>query len=271
MCRTQLAGEMTRLSPQQIDRYLTRIGLTGPLPPTAQTLSAIQWAHLHSVPFENLDICPMGIPISLDLQDVYEKIVSRNRGGFCFEQNSLYAAVLDGLGYQVARFGGHFLHDDGSANFFDHVTLHVTVPGDGSVWYADVAAGRQNPPRPVLVGGESRDGVNRVRRAPDAWMLDERSGGEQWTPVLTWDPAAREIAEFSDRCAWFQDDPESFFRQGALVTMLRPGGRVTLAKRTLISTINGERDEREIESNQEIAHLLESIFGIDLPVDDRWQ
>ena len=76
-----------------LDSYLARISYSGPLAPTLENLRAIHYAHLLAVPFENLDI-HRGMPIALDQEYLYDKIVLRRRGGFCYELNSLFAALL---------------------------------------------------------------------------------------------------------------------------------------------------------------------------------
>ena len=151
---------MAELSADQIGRYLKRIGLGSPLPPTAQTLSAIHWAHLHTVPFENLSICPLEQPFTLDIPAIYEKVVGQNRGGFCFELNGLLSVLLESLGYEVERMAAQFSDAD-DPDPFDHLVLVVTVSADGSRWYVDVGAGGSSPGRPVPI-----DGVSAAERGP---------------------------------------------------------------------------------------------------------
>src|SRR6476619_4727518 len=261
---------MAELSDKQIERYLKRIGLGGPLPPTAQTLSAIQWAHLHTVPFENLEIVPLDQRFTLDIPAVYAKVVARNRGGFCFELNGLLAVLLESLGFQVNRMAANF-SDEANPDPFDHLVLDVTVPSDGSRWYADVGAGRTNPDRAIPIEGVSADGERRVHLADGRWVAERMDEAGAWSPIMSWGPEAYELSAFMPRCTYFQTDPESFFRSGAMCSMLVTGGRATLAKRTLITTIDGEREERELESHAEIGDVLRSIFGIEIPVDDRWR
>lgn len=258
------------LTDEQCARYLERIGLAGPLPVTVETLSAIQWAHLHSVPFENLDISALDQPFTLAISDIYVKVVEANRGGFCFELNGLLAMLLESMGYEVWRMAARF-SDVPDADPFDHLILMVTVPADGSRWYVDVGAGRVNPALPVPIGGESADGRHRSRFTEERWVGESLSEEGVWSPVLSWGPEAYQLRDFQPRCTHFQTDPESFFRSGALCSMLAPGGRVTLAKRTLIATIDGQREERELVSNDEIAEVLATVFGIWIPVDDRWR
>ena len=88
------------LNTEQIETYMARIGFDGALDGSVSTLSRLQQCHLHTVPYENLDIL-YGIPLSLDVQAVYTKIVEKGRGGYCFELNILFGTLLRSLGYQV--------------------------------------------------------------------------------------------------------------------------------------------------------------------------
>jgi N-hydroxyarylamine O-acetyltransferase len=269
VCPKAQVREPEILSDEQQRRYLARIGLTGPLAVTAETLAAIQSAHLHAVPFENLDISILDRAFSLDLSDIYEKIVERGRGGFCFELNGLLAALLESLGFEVWRMAAQFA-DDPAADPFDHLVLMVGVPAEDSRWYVDVGAGRVNPERPVPIGAETADGLWRSRFTDGRWV-GETKAEDGWNLALSWGTDAWQLADFMPRCTYFQSDPASFFRSGALCSILVPGGRVTLAKRTLITTIGGQREERDLADNDEIATTLETIFGIRIPVDDRWR
>ena len=83
-----------------LEAYLARIGYSGELDTTIETLTALHRAHVLSIPFENLDIL-LGRPIRLDLESLQAKLVRDRRGGYCFEQNALFAAVLEHLGFAV--------------------------------------------------------------------------------------------------------------------------------------------------------------------------
>jgi N-hydroxyarylamine O-acetyltransferase len=260
---------VNQLTQDQIDGYLNRIGLSGPLPVTAETLAAIQSAHLHTVPFENLDISVLDRHLALDIPELYEKVVTNRRGGFCFELNGLLATLLEGMGFEVWRMAAQFTSDP-NADPFDHLILMVGVPAEDSRWYVDAGAGRVNPERPVPIGAETDDGQHRTRFTGGRWV-GETKADDVWAPVLSWGTDAYQLADFLPRCLHFQTDPESFFRSGALCTILVPDGRVTLAKRTLIRTIAGLREERELTSDDEIAAVLATTFGIRILVDVRWR
>src|SRR5437016_1727482 len=120
--------------------YLQRIGYSGGLEPTAANLRALQLAHLQSVPFENLDI-HLNHPIILDLNAIYEKVVTRRRGGFCYELNGLFGWLLEALGFQVKLLSASVTR--GAGGFgpeYDHLTLLVHCPADTepeTPWLAD--------------------------------------------------------------------------------------------------------------------------------------
>src|SRR5690349_12134838 len=127
-----------------IDTYLRRIHYNGERAPNAATLDMLHRAHLLAVPFENLDI-HLGRPIVLDQNALFDKIVARRRGGFCYELNGLFALLLRELGFDVALLAaGVARADAGFGPEFDHLTLLVRTPADetqSAAWLADVGFG----------------------------------------------------------------------------------------------------------------------------------
>src|SRR6266436_9958960 len=95
-----------------IRAYLQRLSYTGAIAPSAETLRLLQLAHLRAVPFENLSI-HSGEPVVLDDRALFEKIVGRRRGGFCYELNGLFAALLRALGFQVTTLSAGVAHAGG--------------------------------------------------------------------------------------------------------------------------------------------------------------
>ena len=111
-----------------IKTYLERIDYRGSLVPNVETLRALQLAHLLAVPFENLSIHAQQ-PIVLNDDALFEKIVGRRRGGFCYELNGLFAALLRALGFDVAMLSAGVAKDSsGFGPGFDHMTLRVEHP-----------------------------------------------------------------------------------------------------------------------------------------------
>src|SRR5690349_2377671 len=116
--------------------YLSRIGMPEELaPPSAELLRELHIRHLESVPFENLSI-HLDEPIRLDEDALLDKIVRRRRGGFCYELNGVFAALLEALGFRVTRHAARVFSGDGQLGIpFDHLALIVDLDEE---WLVDV-------------------------------------------------------------------------------------------------------------------------------------
>src|SRR5262245_14904037 len=121
----------------RVAEYLGRVGYDGPVDVTPETLRRLHLAHLLAVPFENLDI-HLGRPIVLDVDRIFEKIVRRRRGGFCYELNGLFAWLLGELGFDVELLSAQVLDGGRLGPEFDHMTLLVEHEGR---WLVDVGFG----------------------------------------------------------------------------------------------------------------------------------
>src|SRR5262249_8131930 len=121
-----------------VQKYLDRINYSGSLVPSIGTLRGLHRAHMLTVPFENLDI-HLGRPILLDEEVFFDKIVSRRRGGFCYELNGLFAGLLRQIGFDVAMLSAGVAGADGRLSpDFDHMALLVALEDN---WLADVGFG----------------------------------------------------------------------------------------------------------------------------------
>ena len=165
-----------------LEPYLARIGYAGDLDPTVETLTALHRAHVLSIPFENLDIL-LGRPIRLDLESLQAKLVHGRRGGYCFEQNALFAAVLEHLGFEVTRLAARVRMGDDRSTPRTHMVLAVDIAE--ARWLADVGFGGDtllgpipfDEDRPVRQEAwtfrlvEEDDDVRVLRGLrPDGWM-----------------------------------------------------------------------------------------------------
>src|SRR5262245_17464015 len=139
-----------------VPAYLDRINYRGPLNGDAETLRQLHLAHLRSVPFENLSI-HAGEPIVLNDKALFEKIVKRRGGGFCYELNGLFSALLRSLGFKVDKLSAQVANASGFSCDFDHMTLLVTLD---ERWLADVGFGESfvEPLRLDERGAQIQDG-----------------------------------------------------------------------------------------------------------------
>lgn len=245
-----------------INAYLKRINYRGSLAPNAETLRALQVAHLMAVPFENLSI-HAGELIVLDDEALFEKIVVRRRGGFCYEANGLFAALLRELGFEVAMLSGGVANAEGGfGRDFDHMTLMVTLD---ERWLADVGFG-DSFVEPLLLDKreEQRQGTRTLRIDDDGThlILMQRDDGEDWKAQSRFTLQPYQYADYAEMCHYHQTSPESHFTQGRICSRLTPQGRVTLSEMRLIETVNGKRVERVLTNEEEYAAALRERFGI---------
>lgn len=245
-----------------VQAYLDRIGYRGSLAPTAETLRALQVAHLQTVPFENLSI-HAAQPIVLDEEALFDKVVTRRRGGFCYELNGLFFTLLRALGFEVDRLSaGVTRMKGGFGPEFDHLTLKVRL---AETWLADIGFG-DSFREPLLLDerGEQAQGdrVYRIDDDGDRLILWQRQGEGPWERQYRFSLQPHELAEYEEMCHYHQTSPESHFTLKRLCTLATPEGRVTLSGLRLITTRNGVRQERVLENEAEQAATLRELFGI---------
>jgi N-hydroxyarylamine O-acetyltransferase len=248
-----------------VESYLERIGYDGPLDPTAETLRRLHLTHLYAVPFENLSI-HWGEPIQLDDEALFEKVVTRRRGGFCYELNGLFAALLRALGFDVAMLSAGVGRPDGDYSpYFDHMALLVTLEDR---WLADVGFGDsfREPLRLDERGGQVEgDLAYRVEETGDGRLiLARRAEGGLWKPQYRFGLEPHVFADYAEMCHFHQTSPQSHFTQNRICSLATPDGRLTLSGMKLITTRGGGREERELDE-REYAEALREIFGIGAP------
>ncbi|HEX5190603.1 MAG TPA: arylamine N-acetyltransferase [Streptosporangiaceae bacterium] len=243
--------------------YLDRIGMNRPTTLDAATLGAMHLAHQRTVPFENLSI-HLGEPISLGEADLIAKIVTRRRGGFCYELNGAFALLLEGLGAQVTRAAARVYGGEGRLGPpFDHLALVVRLPDGSGPWLADVGFGAHSS-YPLRYDGRDAQGDPGGRfvlaDAPDG-DVDVAKDGQ---PQYRIERRARALADFVPTCWWQQTAPQSHFRMGLICSLLTDDGRISLSGRTLIRTSGGTRTEQELADDDAVLGAYREYFGVDL-------
>ncbi len=247
-----------------VSAYLDRIRYSGPVEATAENLRALHRAHLLTVPFENLDIS-VGRKIVVDEEAILKKIVERRRGGFCYELNGAFAALLRALGFQVTLLSARVARSDGGEGpEFDHLTLRIDLE---EPWLADVGFGDSFlEPLQLEAGAEQADPAGRFRLVEEGgrWSMQKRESEANWTAQYSFSLKLRNFEEFAGMCRFHQTSPESSFTQKRICSRATADGRITLSEMKLIVTKSGRRQETTIASEQERQSLLRREFGIRL-------
>jgi N-hydroxyarylamine O-acetyltransferase len=246
-----------------IASYLRRIEYDGPRDPSAATLRRLHRQHLFAVPFENLDI-PLGRPILLDLVLIYQKIVTLHRGGFCYELNGLFGALLQELGFRVEMLSARVRREDGGFGpEFDHMLLKVHLD---EPWLVDVGFG-DSFVDPIAFHAGGADQVNGHRYVvlpkDSEWQL-LREDQKGHVPLYAFRDVPHELSEYRAMCEFHQHSPESHFSRSWICSRATPDGRVTIANMRLIVTHGSEREERDLYSEQELRRCFEDLLGVKL-------
>lgn len=258
-----------------IEAYLRRIEYEWPRDPSAATLRNLHRQHLFTVPFENLDIA-LGTPIQLDPEALFDKIVTRKRGGFCYELNGLFHALLIALGFRVEMLSARVRRQDGSFSpEFDHMLLKVSLE---EPWFADVGFGdsfvdplplRSQAPETATesTGGRSRFWVHSLN---GEWDLVRRDGDDLPIPQYRFTEIARHLNDFADMCHFHQTSPQSHFTQNHVCSKALQDGRVTISGMRLIVTRNGQRHESSLNDQDDLRERLRRHFGIEFGREVDW-
>lgn len=245
-----------------MNEYSERIGIIRPDTADADVLRLMHRAHQMTVPFENLSI-HLGEPISLAEDDLIGKIVTRRRGGFCYELNGAFALLLEALGFKVTRVAARVYGGGRLGPPFDHLAL-VVRPADGSgPWLADVGFGSHSI-YPLLLDDrrDQRDPAGRfLIAAADDGDLDVLKDSE---PQYRLERRARILEDFIPTCWWQQTAPQSHFRASVVCSRLTEDGRISIGGRTLIRTSGGTKTEHELPDDTAVLAAYREHFGIAL-------
>ena len=243
--------------------YLKRINYHGSLAPTADTLRDLQVAHLLAVPFENLSIHARQ-PIILEDKALFTKIVENRRGGFCYEANGLFAALLRALGFDVRMLSAGVANAEGEFGpDFDHMALMVSLE---QRWLVDVGFG-DSFREPLLLDerGEQAQGNRAYRILSDGThlILTQRDEGDEWKAQYRFTLQAHTYADYAEMCRYHQTSSQSHFTRARVCSRATLEGRITLSEMRFITTSeSGGRQERALTSEEEYAAILREQFGI---------
>lgn len=216
---------------EKIKKYFHRIGLElpGRIVPDSDLLCRLQYAHCTTVPYENLDIL-RGKPLSLDTDDLYEKIVVRGQGGFCFELNGLFAWLLDQLGYEVSEYAARYLRGEKDVPMRRHRVM-VAKASDGA-WLCDVGIGEVCPRWPIrmeegLVQTQQDEAYRLVRDRFLGWVLLDKHD-DHWRPFYSFTEEPQLMVDYVAPTFYCEKHPDSPFNKQEMFSLKTDRGRFTL-------------------------------------------
>jgi N-hydroxyarylamine O-acetyltransferase len=254
-----------------INGYLRRIKSTGIVRNDLDTLRELTYKHVLAIPFETLDIQNQ-IPIILQINLLYQKVIQDHRGGYCYELNVLFHHLLTLCGFDVDLVAGRLHH--GNNRFgrdFEHLALIVRL--NGRKWLVDVGFGDFSlVPLAVMPGEIQSDGRN-FYQIVDPVVVD----GQAYLGVAKWNASKQDfkidyvftltprgLPDFFEMNEFHQTSPESHFARSLICTMPTAEGRITLLNNKLIRKENGKRQVKIIQSEDQRDQLLEKYFHMDM-------
>ena len=245
----------------KLSDYFARIDYRGPATPDLNCLAAIHRQHLLKIPYENLDV-QLGQSVDLDPERIFDKLVFRRRGGWCYEMNGLLGWALEEIGFDVTRMAGGVMRSHlGDSTLGNHLVLAVRLE---KTYIADVGLGNGLiEPTPLVEGSFSQgfrqfrlekmaDGLWRFHNFPSALPADFDFRDEAADEYL-----------FESTCRELQTDPESMFVQNLICERLHEEGVRFLLGKTLFTFSGLESTQRILDSEEDLAETLSTIFSLD--------
>ncbi|MBS9777220.1 MAG: arylamine N-acetyltransferase [Gammaproteobacteria bacterium] len=233
------------------EKYLKRIGVCENVKPTLSNLIMLHEQHLLNIPFENWDIHD-NIPIALDTSRLFDKIVNKKRGGFCYELNGLFYFLLTSLGFQAKLIAARVYSSD-SDNYgpeFDHMAIVVTI--DNSNYLVDIGFGEFIlHPLKITVDKRLHDSRGKFIFKQDDYGLvirkiNSNNENESHQPLYLLNTSPRQLDDFAEMCHYHQTSPDSHFTSKLILSLATPNGRITISGNNLIIRNHDEITETVI-------------------------
>ncbi len=257
------------MTPHTLQAYFNRIGYDGEATPTSAVLAALHRLHPCTIPFENLDPF-LARPVEIAPDAIAAKLIASNRGGYCFEQNSLFHDVLMTLGFTVSPRAGRVIWNapgDAPRPALTHRITKVSLP-DGD-YIADVGFGGQSPTAPLRLAADLEQntphGCFRFLVKDDVFELQVRTAAG-WRGMYRFADEIQETADF-EVANWFTSTyPRSRFRQNLVAARVIGDTRVNLLN-TAVTRWSGDGpgETRILTSPADLEDLLAGSFGLALP------
>jgi len=254
------------MSKTEIEKYLERIKYSGTAEPTTELLNTLQKLHLLNIPFENLDI-HYKIPIKLNLANIFEKVINKRRGGFCYELNGLFYELLRSIGFHVKMVSARVFNNQQQtfSPEFDHLAIIAKI--NSTDYLVDVGFG-EFAFRPLRIElnktQEDERGNFSIEKYDDEYYNVNKLVDENWITEYMFSLRERDLSEFRDMCLYHQTSPQSHFTQNKLCSLATEKGRITVTADKIKIKEGDTITELAVNSEQEFLSALEKYFNIRL-------
>lgn len=248
----------------KLEKYLERIHYSGEIKLNLETLRRIHQLHPQYIPFENIDSYTGTVP-SLNVEDVFQKLVVESRGGYCYEQNLLLSEVLKLIGFNVKLQLGRVVWKREEDSTAAQTHLLLIVDFEGQKYLTDCGFGTATLTAPLLLNEEGSqqtpNGLFKVSHKEDTYVL--WTWKEKWLPVYRFiiehvEPADLEIANW-----YLSTHPESNFKKNLILSKVDVNARYTYTDHMLnIRSNDGIKESVPIKNDEQLFEILTNTFGL---------
>ncbi|KAB0517436.1 MULTISPECIES: arylamine N-acetyltransferase family protein [Pseudomonas] len=249
--------------------YLQRLGYDTPPAPTLHTLQALQLRHVCSFAFENLSSL-IRLPVPIDLPSVEQKVLLDGRGGYCYELNQMFLALLQELGFEARGITGRVVMGGApdARTARTHRLSLVTL--DGVRYITDVGFGGMVPSSPLQLDTEA---VQATAHEPYRLTFDGQGSytlwaqvAEEWRGLYVFDLQVQADIDYEIGNWYVSTHPDSVFVGQLKVARLAPGKRHTLNNtHYAIHSLDRPSEKRTLGSADEVVQMLTETFRIRVP------
>lgn len=253
------------LSSEEAAAYLERIGYSGEVSVTKACLDELIYLHQCNVPFECLDTYQTDFVPALDKDSLFDKIVTRRRGGFCFELNGLFVLLLRALGFDAYSVACRVAANRTDLGNISHRASIVRL--EGKEYVVDVGLGGPMAAFAVEISEERQtvhDETFWVEDAPGGWKMICRLNEEgNRHPTVLFAPLVLVPKDFEVFCQYMLSNPEGPFRTRRTVNRRTANGHMNITNNMFTVQTDGEKEIREF-TEEELPEILGSYFGMNI-------
>jgi N-hydroxyarylamine O-acetyltransferase len=251
-----------------LDSYLVRIGYSGPVGPTLETLRALQLQHAYAIPFENVDTL-LGTPVKIDLESLQRKLVQSRRGGYCFEHNVLFKSVLETVGLRSTALAARVVWERPADELRARTHMVLLVEIGTTLYLADVGFGGLTPTGPLRLETDVEQATPherfRVVRDGPELAVEARVRG-QWKRLYRFDLQEQRPVDIEVLNHYVVSHAESPMTGRLIAARVAADRRFGLLNGVLREhRVDGTSDERRITTVAELREVLRTTFGIQAP------
>jgi len=252
---------------EQINIYLNKIGYKGNIEMDGKTLQQLQIAHLKSIPYENLDILKK-VPLSLDSESLFEKIILNQRGGYCFELNGLYSNLLKSLGFAVTNLAGRFIRNESSLQMRRHRILKVRA--DDGIYICDVGVRSESPRIALrfvddLIQNDGKSEYKFEQNDLYGHILSQKCQYNDWKTMYGFTEEPQLDIDYIMPSFFCEKHPDSPFINYKMISIFTDTSNITLVGDTLQYYDDAKVVKKvELKDKEDIDNVLAKYFKIEV-------